>query len=137
MKHASVLWYTLLCMHYYYVYTRKHNKFQKWIKEVTSKIFRKNVMPLYTECFQNQILYFRKTYINILYVSSVILYCIQPAGAWWINFCQGRKQQNREEEIIATNVRQPVQETIGLSRVTRLSPLSQHYSTDKFQPYLN
>lgn len=47
MKHASVLWYTLLCMHYYYVYTQKHNKFQKWIKEVTSKRFRKNDMPLY------------------------------------------------------------------------------------------
>lgn len=57
----------------------------------------------FIECFQNQILYFCKTYINILYVSSVILYYIQPAGAWWINFCQGRKQKNRGEGIIATN----------------------------------
>lgn len=41
-----------------YVYTQKHNKFQKWIKEITSKRFRKIFMPLYKLLSESDSLFF-------------------------------------------------------------------------------
>lgn len=54
----------------------------------------------FIECFQNQILYFCKTYINILYVSSVILYCIQPAGAGGLIFVRVEISRIEKRELL-------------------------------------